>query len=58
MRVLVTGASGQIGTNLALVLQKRGDEVLGIDIRKNTWTEAIPTVITDLCGCVAGELPR
>ncbi|MEK7730877.1 MAG: NAD-dependent epimerase/dehydratase family protein, partial [Planctomycetota bacterium] len=36
MNVLITGSSGQIGTNLALALLDRGDRVLGIDIRENT----------------------
>ena len=57
MRVLITGSSGQIGTNLGLALQKRGDEVLGIDIRENTWTDEIETVIVNLCACAPGELP-
>ncbi|MBK9120772.1 MAG: NAD-dependent epimerase/dehydratase family protein [Phycisphaerales bacterium] len=48
MRVLITGSSGQIGTNLGLKLQERGDEVVGIDIRPNTWTDRIPTVLADL----------
>jgi len=48
MKVLVTGSSGQIGTNLALALQARGDEVVGIDIRPNTWTDKIQTVLLDL----------
>ena len=48
MKILITGSSGQIGTNLALALLKRGDEVLGIDKRKNTWTADIPTLISDL----------
>ena len=31
MRVLITGSSGQIGTNVGLELLQRGDEVQGID---------------------------
>lgn len=57
MRILVTGSSGQIGTNLALVLQQRGDTVQGIDHRVNTWTDRIPTVIADLCAGPPGKLP-
>lgn len=57
MRVLITGSSGQIGSNLALALQARGDEVQGIDRRENAWTKEIPTVIADLTKVNAGELP-
>ena len=37
MRILVTGSSGQIGTNLALRLLKDGHEVFGVDKRPNAW---------------------
>ena len=57
MRILITGSSGQIGTNVGLALLERGDEVQGIDSRRNTWTERIPTVIADLNQCVPGLLP-
>ena len=40
MRVLLTGSSGQIGTNLALRLQQDGHWVFGVDKRTNTWTDA------------------
>jgi UDP-glucose 4-epimerase len=48
MRVLVTGSSGQIGTNLALRLLRDGHEVHGVDYRKNTWTDAFPTIYQSL----------
>lgn len=48
MRILITGSSGQIGTNLALRLIENGNKVLGIDKRPNTWTDKIPTTILDL----------
>jgi UDP-glucose 4-epimerase len=48
MRVLITGSSGQIGTNLALRLMKEGHFVFGIDIRPNTWTGEIETLLQDL----------
>lgn len=48
MRILITGASGQIGTNLALHLLNRGDEVFGVDVRPNPWTDAFPTLLQDL----------
>lgn len=48
MRVLITGSSGQIGSNLGLHLLKQGHEVFGVDIRPNTWTTRIPTIVQDL----------
>ncbi len=48
MRVLITGSSGQIGTNLALKLLDEGHFVFGIDIRSNTWTGRIETLLQDL----------
>ncbi len=57
MRALITGSSGQIGTNLALALQARGDSVVGVDRRKNTWTEAFETKNLDLCRAEPGDLP-
>lgn len=48
MRILITGSSGQIGTNLALQLQASGHEVFGVDRRPNTWTSTIPTLLQDL----------
>lgn len=57
MRVLITGSSGQIGTNVALALQARGDDVQGVDIRPNAWTDDVPTVLCDLASARGGELP-
>ena len=48
MRVLITGSSGQIGTNLALRLLEGGHSVVGVDRRPNTWTDAIATHLLDL----------
>ena len=48
MRILITGSSGQIGTNLALYLLEQGHSVFGIDIRSNPWTDAFPTLLQDL----------
>ncbi|PDW02151.1 NAD-dependent epimerase/dehydratase family protein [Candidatus Viridilinea mediisalina] len=48
MRVLITGSSGQIGTNLALRLLAEGHSVFGVDRRSNTWTNAFPTLLQDL----------
>src|SRR5215510_4363066 len=50
MKVLVTGSSGQIGTNLALRLQRDGHEVFGVDKRQNTWTAEFPYLLQDLAG--------
>jgi UDP-glucose 4-epimerase len=50
MRVLITGSSGQIGTNLALRLLREGHTVFGVDKRLNTWTDAFPTLLQDLAG--------
>ncbi len=57
MRVLITGSSGQIGTNLALALMERGDEVVGIDRRPNTWTDRIRTVNLDLNRATVEDFP-
>ena len=45
MRVLITGSSGQIGTNLGLRLLDEGHSVYEIDIRPNTWTDRIDTLL-------------
>jgi UDP-glucuronate 4-epimerase len=55
MRILVTGSSGQIGTNLGLNLLAAGHEVLGIDKRPNTFTDAIDTEKVDLVALGRGE---
>src|SRR5436305_4760904 len=48
MRVLVTGSSGQIGTNLALQLQRDGHWVFGVDKRENAWTDDFRYILQDL----------
>jgi nucleoside-diphosphate-sugar epimerase len=48
MRILITGSSGQIGTNLGLYLREQGHFVFGVDKRPNSWTDAIPTQLQDL----------
>jgi UDP-glucose 4-epimerase len=50
MRILITGSSGQIGTNLAVRLLGDGHEVFGIDKRLNTWTDEFPYLLQDLAG--------
>jgi len=57
MRVLITGSSGQIGTNVGLALLERGDRVVGIDNRPNTWTDRIACETCDLTRVTSGELP-
>lgn len=48
MRILITGSSGQIGTNLALRLLADGHQVFGIDKRLNTWTDSFRYILQDL----------
>jgi nucleoside-diphosphate-sugar epimerase len=48
VRVLITGSSGQIGTNLALHLQNAGHEVFGVDKRLNAWTDDFRYLLQDL----------
>nr|WP_044200071.1 NAD-dependent epimerase/dehydratase family protein [Oscillochloris trichoides] len=48
MRIVITGSSGQIGTNLALRLLAEGHTVFGVDRRVNPWTQAFPTLLQDL----------
>ncbi|HEY8102926.1 MAG TPA: NAD-dependent epimerase/dehydratase family protein [Gaiellaceae bacterium] len=50
MKVLITGSSGQIGTNLALRLQRDGHDVFGVDKRRNTWTNEFQYLLQDLAG--------
>ena len=50
MRILITGSSGQIGTNLALRLQRDGHQVFGVDKRLNTWTDDFRYLLQDLSG--------
>ena len=47
-RILITGASGQIGTNLAFRLRDMGYDILGVDKRQNTWTDEFPIILQDL----------
>lgn len=48
MRILITGSSGQIGTNLALRLIDQGHSVFGVDKRLNTWTDRFRYILQDL----------
>ena len=48
MRILITGSSGQIGTNLSLALLAAEHEVRGVDHRPNPWTSVIETDLVDL----------
>lgn len=58
MNILITGSSGQIGTNLALALLEGGHRVLGIDKRPNTWTPRIETLLLDLTADAEGRWPK
>ncbi len=57
MRVLITGSSGQIGTNLGLGLRERGDQVVGIDLRPNAWTDQLETIRLDMRTAKAKDYP-
>lgn len=57
MNILITGSSGQIGSNVGLALLKRGDRVLGIDKRSNAWTDKIETITLDLIQAGFDDLP-
>jgi len=48
MRLLITGSSGQIGTNLALRCLALGHRVAGADCRANEWTDAFECRLEDL----------
>jgi len=50
MRVLITGSSGQIGTNLALRLLEEDHYVFGVDKRLNPWTDRFRYILQDLAG--------
>lgn len=56
MKILITGSSGQIGTNLGLRLQQDGHSVLGVDKRENTWTKEIETKMVDMTSECEGRL--
>jgi UDP-glucose 4-epimerase len=48
VHVLITGSSGQIGTNLGIALLDAGHAVSGTDVRPNPWTTRINTHLVDL----------
>jgi UDP-glucuronate 4-epimerase len=48
VRLLITGSSGQIGTNLSMALLASGHQVRGVDHRPNSWTDEIVTDLVDL----------
>ncbi|HXI18669.1 MAG TPA: NAD-dependent epimerase/dehydratase family protein, partial [Chloroflexota bacterium] len=50
MRVILTGASGLIGTSLALRLLDEGHEVFGVDKDPNPWTDRVAIHREDLRG--------
>lgn len=54
VKILITGSSGQIGTNLAIALAEGGHTPVGIDIRPNAWTDSFETILADLTRSDAG----
>jgi UDP-glucose 4-epimerase len=48
MRVIITGASGLIGTNLAVQLLSDGHHVFGVDKDPNPWVDNVPVHVQDL----------
>jgi nucleoside-diphosphate-sugar epimerase len=57
MRVFMTGSSGQIGTNLGMALLEQGHSLECIDIRKNTWTDALDQRLVDLVALAHANRP-
>src|SRR5437867_7553342 len=61
MKVVITGSSGQIGTNLALALLRSDRAVIGLDRRPNAWSSEVETQVVDLVEVARGnagyELP-
>ncbi len=57
MNILITGSSGQIGTNTALALLERGDTVVGVDCRENTWVDRFETIKLNLIDGAPAGLP-
>jgi len=45
---MITGSSGQIGTNLAMRCLERGHRVIGVDCRANEWTDDFECWLQDL----------
>jgi len=58
MRILITGSSGQIGCNLAIRCMESGHRVIGIDSRRNEWTDEIETIPMDLTQASLGGWQR
>lgn len=54
--IIITGSSGQIGTNLGEALLERGWMVTGLDCRGNSWVDSFPTIRQDLRKGVDGIL--
>ena len=44
MRVVVTGSSGHLGEGLARTLRRRGDDVVGIDLREGEETTVVASI--------------
>ena len=44
MRIVVTGSSGHLGEGLTLTLRARGDDVVGLDLRKGRETDLVASI--------------
>lgn len=58
MTILVTGSSGQVGSNLVARLLADGLSVVGVDMRPNPWLEGFPTLLVDLRDASADKRMR
>jgi nucleoside-diphosphate-sugar epimerase len=49
MKVLVTGSSGHLGEALVRTLQRRGEDVVGLDIRDSPFTTVVGSIVDRPC---------
>jgi UDP-glucose 4-epimerase len=49
MKVLVTGSSGHLGEALVRTLQSRGEDVVGLDIRRSPFTAVMGSIVDRAC---------
>lgn len=48
MRILVTGASGFLGSHICDELMSQGHEVVGLDVRESPWRDDFPILVGDI----------